>query len=299
MNRFPPEGLLLNTPANRRYTANFAGLSAAFRAGAVVEAPVLLCTREHNLVVSLAGRRVTIPREETARGLDTGEVRPISILSRVGKSVCFLITGFADDDSGAPVPVLSRRAAQEQAWACLSSLPSGTVLDAVITRLAPFGAFVDVGCGLNSMIGVENISVARISSPEDRFSVDQHIHAVLLGIQGGRIRLSHRELLGTWAENAARFRAGETVAGIVRGVKDYGIFIELAPNLSGLAEYRQDLQEGDRVSVYIKSIVPERRKIKLAVIDRLPPGPPAPLEYFITEGTASGWCYEAPGEIPG
>ena len=298
MNRFPPEGSLLNTPANRRYTADAAGLNAAYRAGAVLEAPTLLCTREHELVVSLAGRRVTMDRNETARGLDTGETRTISILSRVGKSTCFVITGFIADETGAPMPVISRRAAQEQAWARLNTLPPNTVIDAVVTHLAPFGAFVDVGCGLSSMIGVENISVARISSPADRFHIGQRIHAVVTGVRDGHVQLSHRELLGTWSENAARFRAGETVAGIVRGVKDYGIFIELAPNLSGLAEYRPGLRAGDRVSVYIKIILPEKQKVKLVIIDTLPPAAPAPLEYFITGGNVTGWRYDAPPSNP-
>ena len=51
-----------------------------------------------------------------------------------------------------------------------------------------------------------------------------------------RIVLTLRELLGTWSENAACFAAGETVVGIVRSVEDYGVFIEIAPNLAGLAE---------------------------------------------------------------
>ena len=59
--------------------------------------------------------------------------------------------------------------------------------------------------------------------------------------------------------------------GIVRGVMDYGCFVELAPNLSGLTDRREDLQEGDGVSVTIRSIRPERMKIKLQVIEVLPP----------------------------
>mgnify|MGYP002230072907 FL=1 len=45
--------------------------------------------------------------------------------------------------------------------------------------------------------------------------------------------LTLRELLGTWSENAACFAAGETVVGIVRSVEEYGVFIEIAPNLAG------------------------------------------------------------------
>lgn len=102
----------------------------------------------------------------------------------------------------------------------------------------------------------------------------RRIHAAVLETlpEQGRVKLTHRELLGTWAENARDFAPGMTVEGTVRGLKDYGAFIELAPNLSGLAEPRADLREGDRVSVFLKAMLPERMKIKLLVIERLSPG---------------------------
>ena len=72
-------------------------------------------------------------------------------------------------------------------------------------------------------------------------------------------------------------------------------FIELAPNLSGLAETRGDLTPGTIVSVYIKSILPQRMKIKLTVIDVLAPSAePAPPPYFITDGHIGEWVYTPP-----
>jgi small subunit ribosomal protein S1 len=107
-----------------------------------------------------------------------------------------------------------------------------------------------------------------------------------------RITLSHRELLGTWEENAALFRPGETVAGIVRGVEEYGSFIELTPNLSGLAEKREGLKEGEGVSVYIKSIITDRMKIKLLVIDSFGQcKAQTKLRYFISGGHIDHWRY--------
>lgn len=82
-----------------------------------------------------------------------------------------------------------------------------------------------------------------------------------------RITLTHRELLGTWEENAAAFCAGDTVPGIVRSVEDYGIFIELTPNLAGLAEPRPGVYPGQRATVTIKSLNPARMKVKLILID--------------------------------
>lgn len=66
----------------------------------------------------------------------------------------------------------------------------------------------------------------------------------------GRVALSHKELLGSWEENAALFSPGETVAGVIRSSESYGVFIELTPNLAGLAEPRDDVfpgQHGQRI----------------------------------------------------
>lgn len=93
------------------------------------------------------------------------------------------------------------------------------------------------------------------------------IRAVIKSIENGRISLSHKELLGTWEENANSFCAGETVAGIVRSVENYGAFVELAPNLAGLAESKDGVKAGQQASVYIKSIIPEKMKIKIIIID--------------------------------
>lgn len=83
----------------------------------------------------------------------------------------------------------------------------------------------------------------------------------------GRITLTHRELLGTWEENAAVFHVGDTVPGIVRSVEDYGIFIELTPNLAGLTEPRPGVRPGQHAAVTVKSLNPARMKVKLILVD--------------------------------
>ena len=178
----------------------------------------------------------------------------------------------------------------------LEHLEPGTVLTGRVTRLESFGAFVDVGCGIVAMLPIEHISVSRIAHPRERFQEGQKILTAVWSLdrEARRITLTHRELLGTWMDNASRFRPGETVKGVVRTVKDYGSFIELAPNLSGLADAREHLSPGDGVSVYIKSIRPERMKIKLQVIEKLPPAPAEPIRYQVTDGKLDRWVYSPP-----
>jgi small subunit ribosomal protein S1 len=131
-----------------------------------------------------------------------------------------------------------------------------------------FGVFCDICAGFPALLPIEAISVSRIPHPSARFYVGQNIKCIVSGRdEKGRITLSHKELLGTWEENASLFRIGETVPGIIRSVENYGIFVELTPNLAGLAEYSPDIKEGMSAAVYIKNIIPERKKIKLIIVD--------------------------------
>ena len=287
MNYYLPEGMDLRRGG---FTAD--ALRKAKADGSILQATAVVCTEDHDLLVDLGCCVGRIPKHEAAIGIEEGTVRDIAILSKVGKPVSFRVT----DISAAGQVLLSRRLAQEEAQRhILGTKRPGDIIPAVVTNPAPFGAFCDIGCGLVALMGIETISVSRIAHSRDRFREDQQIYAVIRSIdcETGRVQLSHRELLGTWAENAALFRAGQTVTGIVRSIKDYGAFIELTPNLSGLAEPNFDLRVGDTVSVYIKSIQPERLKIKLVALRRLDPEtqPQKPLHYFRTMGHIDHWQY--------
>ncbi|MGN0571085.1 MAG: S1 RNA-binding domain-containing protein [Candidatus Fimenecus sp.] len=273
MKTYLPEGILFDTAENQQNISSFSRLREAFYDETVLEARAVRCDREHNLHIDLGDTHGFMPRAECALGIAEGTVRDIAVISRVNKPVCFKIIGFHDDETGNRTAVLSRRAVQADCRIqYLQKLQPGDVIDAVITRLEPFGAFCDVGAGLPALLPIDSISVSRIPHPSARFFVGQQIRAVLKSIdEAGRITLSHKELLGTWAENAARFSAGETVSGVVRSVEKYGIFVELAPNLAGLAEYVPGVAAGDTASVFIKSINPARLKIKLILVDRFPP----------------------------
>ncbi len=283
--KFYPEGKLLNTKRNNELTADASALTRAMETGEILEARAAVCDSRHNLIVDLGCMRGIIPREEGALGIAEGTTRDIAMISRVGKPVCFIINKISDDRHGRPYATLSRRAVQQVCMEqYIENLRCGDVIDGRVTHLEPFGAFVDIGCGIPSLMSIDTMSVSRIAHPSDRFTVGMDIKAVVLRKEpDGRISLSHRELLGTWTENAALFDVGETVTGIVRSVEDYGVFVEIMPNLAGLAERREGIEAGCGASVYIKSIIPERMKIKLVLVDTFARDtPPAPPRYFFT-----------------
>lgn len=294
---FLPEGRLLNTPENCRLCASAAGLRKAMERQIILEGSALMAKPDLTLRVAVGPFMGEIPREETAAGIAEGYTRDIAVLSRVGKTICFVVDRL-EEREGVLVPILSRRRAQERAKVWLEGLAPGTVLPVTVTHLEPFGAFVDAGCGVSSLICVERISISRIPHPNHRFQVGDEIYAAVLeqDRENRRVRLTHRELLGTWAENARSFCAGMTVPGIARSVLDYGIFVELTPNLSGLAELREGISEGDRVSVFVKAVLPQRLKCKLLILDKLPPAPPLPCRYFLPQGgRMTRWDYAPAG----
>lgn len=272
-------------------------LRSAAVTGEILQSTALAYDINRQLQFRLGGLRAVMPFEECADGAAEGIVRDIAVLTRVGRPTCFMIKSLMRDADGQEYFLLSRAMAQK---ACklnyLDKIENGTVIPCTVTHIENFGAFCDVGCGISSLLPIDCLSVSRISSPADRVSVGQQLLcAVKNRDPQDRLVLTLRELLGTWSENAACFSPGETVVGIVRSVEDYGVFVEIAPNLAGLAESTGDLYPGQAVSVYIKNILPDKMKIKLVIVNKSL-NQPLRFEprYFVTEGRMKNWVYSTP-----
>ena len=305
--QYQPEGARLHTRENEEYLATPVALERAMQEGIIIEGVVTLCDADLRLHVDL-GCAVGVIEPEEAVLCRVGESRKdIAIISRVGKPVCVRVLSLRLVN-GVLTAELSRRLAQRQ---CLEHLLDlcrpGDVIAARVTHLEPFGAFLDIGCGISSLLSVDCISVSRISHPRDRLRCGMDLHVAVKSVDRdlGRFYVTLRELLGTWEENAAAFEVGQTVTGVLRSVESYGVFVELTPNLAGLAELRdasvEELRQriGQSVAVYIKSIVPERMKIKLVMIDLLGEmASPRALNYFIDPRATphlSHWLYSPAG----
>lgn len=293
MKKYLPEGYLFETKENKEALKNQTALENSMKEQKIIEAKALMCDSAHNLIIDLNGIKGIIPRNEGAIGISEGTVRDIAIISKVGKPVCFTITSIKEDENGETVVYLSRKSAQEKAKSeYLDFLKSGDIIDAVVTHLEPFGAFCDIACGIPSLLPIDSISVSRISHPKDRFSPGDRIKTIVKSIENGRFTLSQKELLGSWEQNASLFKQGETVSGIIRSVEDYGIFVELMPNLAGLAEPKDNVFPSQHASVYIKSIIPEKMKIKLIIIDSFDSTKEKTQEKYFYEGEhIDNWRY--------
>ena len=293
LDTFCPEGKLLNTPANIKKMSSPISLAEAQAKGDILEGVVLMCDAEHNLIVDLGCMKGIIPRNEGAIGIEDGTVRDIALITRVGKPVSFIINKIRTGSSGKLYAELSRLGAQTKCLEQFLSLkPNGSVIDAKVTHLENFGAFCDIGCGIIALLPIDAISVSRISHPKDRFAVGDDIKVIIKSVANdGRITLSHKELLGNWQENAENFKEGQTVSGIVRSVESYGVFVELSPNLAGLAEPKEGAEPGMQTSVYIKSIIPEKMKVKLIIIDSFWGERVNTVKYFFNNDYMDIWRY--------
>lgn len=299
MKGYFPEGWLSDTVTNKKKIFTPLSITQAMQSGDILEAAVLMCDADHNLIVNLGCMNGIIPRVDGAVGIKEGTVRDIALISRVGKSVCFTVKSVETDSGGKMYAILSRREAQIQ---CsdnyISKLTPGDVIDARVTHLETFGAFCDIGCGIIAMLPIDSISVSRIAHPRDRFRIGDDIKVVVKQIMpDGRVMLSHKELLGTWEENADLIKAGQTVTGIIRSVESYGVFVEITPNLAGLAEPKADVSVGQQASVFIKSIIREKMKVKLIIIDSFDSYYVTPIKYFTDEEHLDEWYYSPPDSV--
>lgn len=293
-NIYLPEGRIMASEENSFYTSTPELLKEAMDKELILEGMAVKCDADRNLYVDLGFCRGIIPKEEALYNMSGEPVKDIAVITRVGKPVCFKVTGIEKDGTRWKA-VLSRRLAQKECCEnMIMSLELGDVTDATVTHMEQFGAFCDIGCGIVALLPVDCISVSRISHPKDRFYTGRQIKAVIKNIDRDlcRVTLSHKELLGTWEENASLFKAGETVSGIIRSVEPYGVFVELMPNLAGLAEWSADVTPGQSAAVYIKSIIPEKNKVKLVIVDTGGYAEQAgELYYFTTSSNVSGWSY--------
>lgn len=293
MLEYPAEGLC--RPAENM---SLYALQAAMATKELLQSTALAFDNQRRLRFELCGWRGVMPYEECADGAAEGQVRDIAILTRVGRPTCFIIQRMEVDSCGKPCFFLSRAEAQRRCkQEYLDQLPAGAVVPCTVTHLEPFGAFCDVGCGISALLPIDCLSVSRISSPADRVSAGQQLLCAVKNRDAqGRLVLSLRELMGTWQENADCFSVGETVVGIVRSVEEYGVFIEIAPNLAGLAESSDGMRPGQAVSVYIKNIIPDKMKIKLVVVSKnIGQGLRFEPRYFVREGVLDHWVYSTPG----
>jgi len=263
--RFMPEGWNITDESITKEQ-----LASAMSTGEILQGKVNKCDSNYNLYINF-GNNVTgiIPREEVeAVNIDeVGIPKPNVCISKINKYVQFKVKEVDSENNF----VLSRKAVGKDALEWINhDLQEGMIVKGIVKSMQPYGVFVEIGGGIVALLQIEDISIARIKTPAERLKIGQKIDVMIKCIDRKmhRVILTYKELLGTWEDNIKDFKEGETVTGIARETEKSknGIFIELKPNLVGMAEYKEGIEYGQNVNVYIKRIIPDRKKVKLLIV---------------------------------
>lgn len=173
--------------------------------------------------------------------------------------------------------IVSEKSVWEEAQkGVLDKYKLGDVVEGAITAIADFGVFVKFD-NLEGLVHISEIAWQRIDHPRDVLKIGQIASAEIIGIEGSKIFLSMKKLIrDPWQDISKRYKVGDTVEGTVLKVNPFGFFVELDPEIHGLAHVSElsekpvaDLatlgKPGDRLPFKIVSIEPIEHRLGLSI----------------------------------
>lgn len=198
----------------------------------------------------------------------------------IGDTVRAKVLSISKNDKGQVRISLSRKQAQGDPWQDVDQkIEAGTIVQGRVVRLAPFGVFVEILPGIEGLAHISELSwTKRVTKPEEIVQVGDNVAVKIKDInsESRRISLSLREAEGDpWQDAAQRFAVGSLVQGTVDGRSPHGLFIALAPGITGLlpagviknaknsGQYSK-LDKGDSVTLIVQNLDTAARRISLA-----------------------------------
>lgn len=231
--------------------ASLRQLEDAFRAGLPVEGKV---EREvkGGYEVRVAGQRGFCPFSQ----VDT--VRTADPAQHVGQTYRFRIIEFKEDGRNL---VVSRRALLEDeqkagAAELRKSIAVGTVVTGRVASVREFGAFIDLGAGVQGLLHVSEMGWSRVTDPSSVVKVGDEITARVLRVDndGERLALGLKQLMADpWVAAASSYEVGQVKTGRITRIADFGAFVELEPGVEALAHFSTFAPTG-RADGWAKSI---------------------------------------------
>ncbi len=271
--------------------------------GMIVEARVVAANKG-GLECEVAGLRGFMP----ASLVSTWRIENFEEM--IGQTLDSLVTEIVPE---ARRLVLSRRAVIEKQAAdakakLLETLEPGTELDGVVRSVRDFGAFVDIGDGVEGLVHVSELSWDRVASATDVLQQGQKVRVIVKKVdrQTGKIGLSVRDLFESpWKHAADKYHVGATVKGVVTRIAQFGAFVRLEPGVEGLVHVSElatrhirnvaDVaREGQEVECRVIAVDPDEQRMSLS-IKALAPVASKPVA---AEGTAADEPAAEEPEIP-
>ena len=269
--RSDEDGLYDVAPANRAVAVED---WSQLEAGMIVEARVTAANKG-GLECEVAGLRGFMPASLVSPW------RVENLEEMVGQTIETLVTEIVP---AARRLVLSRRAVIERQAAdarakMLETLEVGSTLDGIVRSVRDFGAFVDIGNGVEGLVHVSQLSWERVANPADVLQPGQKVRVVVKKIdrQTGKIGLSARDLIESpWKNAAVKYHTGATVRGKVSRIAQFGAFVKLEPGVEGLVHVSElatrhvrsvgdVVKEGEEVECRVLAVDPDEQRLSLSI----------------------------------
>jgi small subunit ribosomal protein S1 len=206
----------------------------------------------------------------------------------VGQTFQFLIKRI--EENGRNIVVSRRELLQKEQEKAqkefFENLNEDTVLTGRVTRLMPYGAFVELIPGLEGMVHISELSWSRLEKPEEEVKPGDEVRIRILKISKGekpdqkKISLSMKQVSqNPWETVSARFQEGTKVQGKVTRCMKFGAFVEIESGVEGLVHISEmsytkrvlhpedEVKPGQSVWVMIKEIDMANKRISLSIRD--------------------------------
>jgi len=214
--------------------------------------------------------KTILPRDEASSVVnEDGLVDTKHIINKAGKRIEICIKDIINDQNDTTLVIASKKILELKVrrWMYMHLKPN-MKLKGVVRGLTEYAAFIDVGGGVTGMLKTSDISDIVVNHASDILKLGQRVEVTVKKFDRdtGKIDLTYKENFGTFEDNIKNIKEGDIVEGIVRTRTRTGIFVELKPNLSGIADHVSGIEYGQKVLVSIKKINIDKKKIKLVII---------------------------------
>jgi len=205
----------------------------------------------------------------------------------IGKTYQFRIVKF--EEGGRNIIVSRRQLLSEELEAAQAEFfeknPPDSIVDGSITRLMPYGAFVEISPGIEGMVHVSEISWSRVEDIQTVLKEGEQVRVKILSITDGKkkgqykISLSMKQVEGDPWNQELPVKIGDRFKGTVKKCMNFGVFVEIASGIEGLVHISEMsyvkrilkpediVNVGDQIDVVVKNIDLENKKISLSMKD--------------------------------
>ncbi len=256
-------------------------LRRLYTTGDTIEVKILeankggLIGRVQNITGFLPVSQLSPEHYPRVSGGDKGKILE-KLKSYIGSSMTVQVIDVNEDDE--KLIVSEKSIWEDKQKNVISKYKVGSQIEGEITAVADFGAFVKFD-SLEGLVHISEIAWQRIDHPKDILKIGETVKAEIIGIEGSKIFLSMKKMItDPWANVGDKYKVGEMVKGTVLKVNPFGFFVELDPDIHGLAHVSEisddpteDLSKiassGDVMEFRIVSIEPKEHRLGLSLKD--------------------------------